>query len=105
MRISFSPMRRDDTLTVTKSGDVLTINGDAVDLSVIPDGASLPAGAVDNEFVVGTIERIADDLHVTLLLPHGPDPSHAVAFPADIINPADGPVVVPHDEEPANGND
>jgi hypothetical protein len=104
MRISFSPMRRDDALTVSKAGDVLTINGDPVDFSVIPDGASLPAAAVSNEFVVGTIERIDGDLHVTLILPHGPIPSETVAFPSDIIDPPDGPIAVPHDVEPDHGD-
>lgn len=100
MRISFSPQRRDDALTVTKAGEVLTINGDPIDFTVIPDGASLPAEAVSSEFVTGTIERIAGDLHVTLLLPLGPNPSQAVAFPADIINPPDGPIDVPADPAP-----
>ncbi|MGB5903821.1 MAG: hypothetical protein WBH00_13315 [Xanthobacteraceae bacterium] len=99
MRISFSPQRRDDALTVSKAGDALTINGDVVDLSAIPEGADLPATAIDCEWIVGTVHRVAGDLHVTLLLPHGPRAIEAVRFPAD-INPADGPIELPAGEEP-----
>lgn len=97
MHISFSPQRRDDVLIVSKAGDVLTINGDPVDLSPIPDGATLPAAAIDSEWIVGPVERIGGVLHLTLLLPHGPDPSPAVAFPEPILVASDGPVAVPND--------
>lgn len=95
MHITLSPQRRDDTLEVSKQGDILTINGSAIDLSVIPEGATLPASAVSSEYLMGNIERIAGVLHLTLLLPHGPDPSQAVAFPVPIINPADGALELP----------
>lgn len=99
MHISFSPQFRSDALVVSKAGDVLTINGDPIDLSVIPDGATLPAGAIDSEWIVGPVERIDGVLHLTLLLPHGPDPSPAVAFPEPILVASDGPVAVPQDED------
>lgn len=101
MVITFSPQRRDDVLTVSKTGNVLTINGRALDLSVIPDGAILPAGAVDCEWITGPIERRDGMLHLTLLLPHGPSPSQAVAFPEPITVTEDGPIALPRDEEPA----
>ena len=95
MKIKLNPQRRDDTLTVTKQGDTLTINGEAFDLSVIPDGATLPADALSSEFLSGPVERINGELHVTLTLPHGPDASEAARFPADIIDPADGVLELP----------
>lgn len=97
MHISFSPQRRGDVLIVSKVGDVLTINGDTIDLSAIPEGATLPAGAIDSEWIAGPVERIDGVLHLTLLLPHGPDPSSAVAFPEPILVVSDGPVAVPID--------
>ncbi len=107
MHISFSPQRPHQpdhaVLTASKTGEVLTINGDSIDLSVIPDGATLPAGAIDSEWIVGPVERIGGVLHVTLLLPHGPNPSPAVAFPEPITVTGDGPVEVPHDPEPQEG--
>lgn len=95
MKISLSPQRRDDTLTVTKGGDTLTINGATFDFSVIPDGATLPAEAVDCEYIVDKIERINSELHLTLLIPIGPDASEAARFPEPITDPADGPLELP----------
>lgn len=99
MRISFSPQRRDDTLTVSKAGDVLTINGDAFDFSALPDGATIAAENSPSPWITGPIERIDGKLHLTLLLPHGPNPSEDVAFPQPIIDPADGLIDLPHDPE------
>ena len=95
MKITLYPVRRDQPLTVGKQGDTLTINGIAYDFSVIPEGAALPASAVDCEFITGNIERINGVLHLSLILPHGPNPSQAVAFPAPIINPPDGVLELP----------
>lgn len=103
MQISFSPQRRDDLLAVSKAGDVLTINGAMFDFSGLPDGGTLSASDVPCASLIGDIARIDGDLKVTLILPIGANPSRAVAFPAPIINPADGPVAIPQDiEEPAN---
>lgn len=100
MRISFSPQRRDGLLSLFKAGEVLTINGDPFDFSVIPEGATLPADAVGSDWVVGEVSRQGGELHITLLLPHGPSPSPVTAFPSDIVGPADGPVPVPVDPVP-----
>ena len=95
MQIKLSPQRRDDALTVSKQGDALTINGAAYDFSAVTEGATLPASATGCEFITGNIERIAGVLYLTLLLPHGTDPSQAVCFPSPFINPADGPLELP----------
>lgn len=100
MRISFSPVRRDDTLTVSKSGDVLTVNGTVLDFSGLPDGATLPFGSIDCEWIAGDVERVDGEIHVTLILPHGANPSPSVAFPEPITVTADGPIEVPRDPEP-----
>lgn len=100
MIISFSPrLNYFDRLTASKDGDTLTLNGTQIDLSVIPDGATLPATAIDNEWVAGLVERIDGVLHVTLILPHGANPSRAVAFPEPITVTADGPIATPQDDE------
>lgn len=95
MIINLSPQRSDDTLEVIKNGDVLTINGDVLDLSTIPEGATLPHGAISNPFVFGKVERLNGHVQLTLLLPHGENPPAQVAFPAQIIDPPDGPVQLP----------
>ena len=95
MHITLSPQRRDDSLTVSKQGDTLTINGTAYDFSGITEGATLPASATGCEYLTGDIERISGVLHLTLLLPHGANPSQAACFPAPLINPADGLLELP----------
>lgn len=95
MHITLIPQRRNDSLTVRKQGDTLTINGIAYDFSVIPGGATLPESAVDCEYISGNVERINGVLHISLILPHGTNPSQAVAFPEPIINPADGELELP----------
>ena len=95
MNIKLSPQRRDDTLAVTKQGDTLTINGTEYDFSQLPDGGTLPADAVDCEYVIGSVDRVSGELELTLLLPHGANASEAARFPEPIINPADGEVELP----------
>lgn len=82
-------------LAVSKLGDVLTVNGVALDFSRLADGATLPAPAVGSEWIAGDIERIAGNLVVMLRLPHGADAPEVVRFPSDISNLADGPISLP----------
>lgn len=95
MLVSFSPQRRDDTLSVSKNGDILTINGDSFDFSTLPEGATIAAENSPSPWITGPIERIDGKLQLTLLLPHGPSPSNAVAFPEPLIDPEDGPLELP----------
>ncbi|MGI3128183.1 hypothetical protein [Nitratireductor sp. PBL-C9] len=98
MQISYSPQRRDASLSLSKLGDVLTVNGEAFDLSVVPDGATLPQEAISSDWFAGPVERIGGELHISLFLPHGPNPSQAVAFPHPITVNDDGPIELPSDE-------
>lgn len=101
MRIAFTPQRRDDVLTLEKSsGDRLRINGELFNFNTLTDGDVIPAGAVPCDFVVGPVERVDGEIRLTLILPHGPHPSEAVAFPEHITVTEDGPIEVPHDPEP-----
>ncbi|ASP83942.1 hypothetical protein CDO26_04455 [Sinorhizobium meliloti] len=112
MKVSLSPQRRDDALEVVKAGDTLTFNGAPFDFSALPDGAAIPAGEIPCDWIAGPVERIAGELHLTLILPHGPSPSQAVAFPSPLTDPPDGVIALPADlapsipdpaeEEPAN---
>lgn len=103
MRITFSPQRRDDTLTLERtSPDRIRINGELFNFGPLADGDTLPAGVVPNEWITGPVERIDGEIHLTVILPHGPDPSQAVAFPEPINVTEEGPIAVPHDEPPAD---
>lgn len=97
MRISLAPQRRDETLALERSGDTLVINGEAFDFSYLPEGGTLPHGAVASDFVFGAVSRVGGAVTLTLILPHGPNPSGAVAFPDPIVEPGDGPIELPVD--------
>ena len=95
MQINLSPQARFDRLTVSKFGDVLTINGTDYDFGPLPDGGTLPRDAVECEWLVSDVERIGGEIHLTLLLPHGPDAPEATRSPAPITVTEDGPVALP----------
>ncbi|MFL1415330.1 hypothetical protein ACI77M_03680 [Pseudomonas fildesensis] len=95
MLIKLSPQRRDDTLAISKRSDVLTINGERFDFRELPEGAVLPASAVDCDFVVGDVTRLNGELIITLLLPCGPEATDSANFPFDIVSSPDGNVSLP----------
>lgn len=94
MQISFSPMRRDDTLSLSKSGDVLTINGEAFDFTALPDGATLPRDAVVCDWLASDIERIGGVIHLTLVLPHDAKAGPETLFP-EPMSAVDGDIALP----------
>jgi len=95
MKISLSPMRRDDTLVVEKNGDRLRINGKLFNFGPIPEGGTIKAADVPSEWICGDVSRVSGDLYVCLTLPHGADPADYVAFPSPIENPPDGVIDLP----------
>lgn len=95
MKITLSPQRRDDSITVIKSGDTLTINGEAFDFSAIPEGATLPKDAISSEWFAGDVSRTNGELKISLILPHGADASEAARFPQPITVTSDGPINLP----------
>ena len=95
MILKLSPQRRDDTLTISKSGDAITVNGVTYDFSPLPDGATLPREAIDCEWICGNVERVNGELVIPILLPHGPDASEAARFPEPLSVANDGQVVLP----------
>ena len=96
MRIALSPQLREEAMpTVFKQGDKLTIDGVEYDFSPLGEGAVLPMGAVDCEWVTGSVTRAEGEIELTLILPHGVDASEAVRFPASLVDPPDGAIVFP----------
>lgn len=88
-------MRSDAPLSVIKSGDALTINGEVFDLASLPDGATIPLGEIPCEWIAGSVERVDGELHLALILPHGPDPEPWQAFPLPLDAVPDGAVDLP----------
>ncbi|MFC3339996.1 hypothetical protein ACFOEY_19715 [Paracandidimonas soli] len=106
MKITLSPTGEpyghpfEAPLVLERRGQTLIINGQELDFSVIPAGATLPDGtaATGCPYVVGDIERDeAGVLRITVMLPYGPDSeeNRAARFPEPIIDPADGIVPLP----------
>lgn len=94
MQITFTPMRHEDRLVLSVSGDTVTINGEAFDFSAIPEGATLPRDAVACDWLASDVERIDGDIHLILILPHGASAPHETLFPGP-VTVADGPVSLP----------
>ncbi|CRM72839.1 hypothetical protein [Pseudomonas sp. 25 R 14] len=91
----FSPIDSEETLTIVKRSDVLTVNGERFDFRPLPDGATLPAAAINCEWIEQDVKRVDGELIITFRLPVGQDASSAARFPVDTINPADGIVSIP----------
>lgn len=94
MHITLVPQRRDDTLDVEVTGKRIRINGDLFNFNGLNDGDVVPA--VPCEWIVGPVECVDGEIHLSLILPHGPNPPQHVAFPEPIIATTDGPVELPH---------
>jgi len=102
MQLTFSPMRREEQLTLSRVGDVLTINGEAFDFSGVPAGATLPRDAIACDWIAGDVERDGTGaLTVPLILPHGANAPEETRFPIPITVTADGAIALPpYDKEP-----
>lgn len=99
MKITLFPHLCDWELEAHISGDVITINGEQVDLSGIPEGYRLPGDAVGNKFFEGPwfVERVGKTLHFTLRLPVRNDSPGEYRNPPEpiIIDARSGPVKFP----------
>ena len=89
MKLTFSPMRSDATLTASVAGDVLTLNGKPIDLTSYSADPETP-----HDWIIGQPELVAGVWHVTLILPHGADASEEARFPEPMVV-GDGPVMLP----------
>lgn len=110
MKITLYPQRRDDELTLSLLGDRLTVSGDVLDLSGIPDGATVPMEAIDNPFICGPIERINGDLHVRLLLPRSSpfgvfDDAGTMRQPLEVTVTQDGDISLPVEPKATQGEE
>jgi len=96
MIINYSPQLRSDALTLSKDGDILTINGVEIDFEPLESGTKLPSDVCQgySPFLLEAQRTSSGELEITLLLPHGKNAPTAALFPQP-ITPGDGPVEVP----------
>lgn len=101
MHISFSPQRRDDTLTLERTvPDRIRINGELFNFGPLTDGDEIPASVVPCPWLIGPVQRINGEIHLTLILPHGANPTREQAFPESIHVTEDGGIKIPRDVIP-----
>jgi len=107
IHIKLSPIVSKDRISVSTEGDTITINNAPYDLSVIPDGATLPNSqeATGCKYFVGDIERIDGELYITLLLPIAEKAGQEACFPSPITVEQDGVVELPNVENVEEGID
>lgn len=98
MKIKLSPVRLDEQLTASVSGDIIILNGEALDFSPLEDGESLPAAAISHRWIGGEVSRIDGEISITLVLPHGANAPNETRYPAAFHLPmtvTDGDVPLP----------
>lgn len=97
MRIVFHPQRFEQNpgLTVSVSGETVTINGDDFDFSPLGEGEVLPVEAIGTDYIPAAVTRVDGVLIVPILLPHGANTYPETLFPDDIMDPDDGPITLP----------
>lgn len=96
MDIILSPQRRDDTLTLIKTGDVLNVNGEDFDFSPMGAGDTLPYQAITSQWFVAAVEKdLSGKLTLTVILPNPANYSPEQAFPVPLLDIPDGPVELP----------
>ena len=80
-------------LTVVKSGEVYTINGNEYDFTQLADGDYLPDGATDCEYILGEVIRDGADLNMTLLCPYSGHGTQSERYPSQVDNTSDGVLI------------
>ncbi len=98
MKIKLTPVNYHEPLIASISGEILTLNDVAIDLSQLRDGDVLPAQAIDSPWFYGDIQRVDGEIHLTLVLPHGANAPHETRFPAAYNTPMtvmDGVISLP----------
>lgn len=96
MIITLSPQYGAAPLVLERHGDVLTVNGDALDFGDLPEGGSYPPEAIDNPHVPAGARREGGRIHVAVILPYGDTAApRSVTHPQPLDLTADGPVALP----------
>lgn len=87
--IKFNPQVREDNVEYTKLGNIISVNGDPIDLDTIPNGATVLNEATDTDFIQEIEKDGAGNITINLLWAYS-IPSDINDWPADLIDPVDG---------------
>lgn len=107
MKIRLWPDLVDWAIEASVNGEVLTLNGEKFDFSVIPEGYRLPGSVVGNKWFVESdyVERIDGELRLTIRLPVQWGSPEEVRNPAQplVISITEGKVHFPDTTPPVAG--
>ena len=96
MYIHYSPVRSDSPIESSRSGDVMTLGGMRVDLSMVTALSEVDASRYNCPWIVGKVSRSATgELSITLVAPHGPNAPEETRFPSSVRVSGGGPVPYP----------
>jgi hypothetical protein len=95
MKITFSPQRRDDSVTYHKAGDIVMVDGEAFDFSQVEEGDVLPRDAIQSEWFSSDVTRSNGDLEIGLILPNPWNYSQEQAFPEPLTITKNGIIELP----------
>lgn len=99
--ITLSPVRADGSMTLSKSGAILTIDGTEYDFGPLEDGDALPREAVECDRLASDVTRLGDTISLALVLPHGGNAPEETRFAEAHMVTEDGSVAMPpYDVEP-----
>ena len=100
MQITLIPQRRNDSLSLSKTGDILTINGVDFDFTGLTEGEVLPREDVACDWLASDVTRTGGEVQLSLILPHGANAPVETKFPAPITITVDGPITLPPPSAP-----
>lgn len=96
MQITLMPMRHDLALEVSRQGDVLVLNGQALDFGAVTPETPGLAESFACPWLVSDVQRQSDGrLCLSLILPHGPEAPPETLYPAMLELTGDGLVDLP----------
>lgn len=92
-KISLSSQFSENVLRLEKSGNILKVNGTPYDFSNLNDGDEIPADAIDNDIIVGSITKDNGVVNLTIVRPYkNVNAPESVCFPEPLILTNDGEV-------------
>lgn len=91
MIIIFSPQFSGNEVTFIKNGNTLEIDGEVLDLSLVPANSLADNDAINNDNVLRVETDEEGEPTITLLYPYAEN-TDVNRFPANLIDPEDGEI-------------